>query len=593
MDVIELWTDGPVWVRMAPWAGGAVGLLLVVVVVVKGAWADWSRRARLGWGRKGAARVTLYDMACEAFGMKAPTGDPVALRRHGRKTIRVLDWIGAGAPAHVRAYHPITMPTDDRSKQRQTWERLLHDNFPRPDGMQWEHRWPNGTHFVDSILRPERPADEQRALDVVADALDSSRVQIDRTADGASIAVVTAAVPASFKIVRPDVRLETQAVIDARLPSPLGAWRHDWAPKRDLYSATAVAPLPSRVPYPTAPPLVAELVAHGRAGRIVWGLTHNGQPVAWQPGREGQVHGLLAGATGAGKTSAARAIVTSCWLAGYDIIIIDPKGDGDWVWAEDLPGVRVVYDLPGMVHALTGAVDLGELRRREMRAARKQRIEQPNHRPTLVYVDELAELFVRNPAGGAAAKAENELRADAAFQFGRGAALGRSALVRYLGATQRPSREVLHGTTKANLPWRVALGRMDGIAARITLSNALPDKGIDFDLDDVSDDGGRPGHGWCGPVGAQLTEVQALWLPLDTADKLADIREAAYQHARRESDAGRRQQRQGRWSDTQDIPRDDDTIDVEVVDVQRTRRGGPLAITAGARRRRHRSGWET
>jgi len=87
----------------------------------------------------------------------------------------------------------------------------------------------------------------------------------------------------------------------------------------------------------------------------------------------------------------------------------------------------------------------------------------------LVMVDEAGELLSPSGVKSEEAKAEDELKGEAAMIIGSVARLGRAAGVHLVIATQRPDAKIISGETKANLGVRINCGRTDSNASSMIL----------------------------------------------------------------------------------------------------------------------------
>jgi hypothetical protein len=221
------------------------------------------------------------------------------------------------------------------------------------------------------------------------------------------------------------------------------------------------------------------------------------------------------GATGAGKTTTGRAIVLAAILLGWDVRVCDPKRDEDWAWLANWSGAKVATTLPEMHRLIADTYRLMEARSAQRWEAATRRRPAPSLRPVLLYVDELADLFVlsHNTASSAARDAD-QLRGDCPYLFGRIAAKGRAPRVHVIGATQRPSAKVLDGDAKFNLQLRIGLGDLDPVASRIVFTNAqIAD---DHDLDEAVGHHTVRGRGLVAS-GSQLVDGQMYWISIDDA----------------------------------------------------------------------------
>lgn len=478
---------------------------------------------------KARARDHLYQIAGTAFGFPSyaiPVGADSEERRrirdlrteHRRQTVKLHGWRRRTGMTAFTVAHPVDTDTSPGARARTAFEAMVRANLPCPADRRWTFEWPQGGHYVAGRLTDVLDDDARRAFDVLAPLLDyrdgvdpTAVLDVERADDG-SIAAIDADLPKRFPVTQLDRRLIVQRGVDARLASPSGAWQHTWRPKQDRYRIAAAPPLPAHAPLP-----VDLLASWSDRDRIPFAVTHHGETVCWDTTDARSVHVLLAGATGAGKTTTGRAIVLAAILLGWDVRVCDPKRDDDWAWLASWSGAQVATTLPEMHHVITSTHQLMERRSAQRWDAATRRRSAPTLRPVLLYVDELADLFVlsRNKASNAARDAD-QLRGDCQYLFGCIAAKGRAPRVHVVGATQRPSAKVLDGDAKFNLQLRIGLGNLDPIASRIVFTNAAITD--DHDLDDA-DGGDTPrGRGIVAP-GSQLIDAQMYWISLDDANR--------------------------------------------------------------------------
>ena len=476
--------------------------------------------------RRSRATEQLYQIAAQAFGFpsyRAPDGADLEEHRrvrdlrseHKRQTVRLSGWDRHDGLRAFAVVHPVDVDSSPGAPARREFEAMVRANLPCPAGHRWVFDWPEGTQQVDGRLETVIAQDVLRAYGVLAallgyppEADPDATLAVTRDPAGA-IAGIEAVLPRHFPVAALDRRLAAQREVDLRVASPRGAWRHTWRPADDRYRIDACAALPEHAPLP-----LSLLRGWAEPDRIPFAVAHDGRLVCWDTADVRTVHMLLAGATGAGKTTAGRAVVLAAILLGWDVRVCDPKRDEDWAWLARWPGAQVATTLEDMHRLIADTHRLMEQRSQLRWEAATHRLASPELRPVLLYVDELADLFVpSHNATSAIARRADGLRGDCRYLFGSIAAKGRAPRVHLVGATQRPSAKVLDGDAKFNLQMRVGLGNLDPVAARVIFTNSGGDD--DHELDDPTG-AGIAGRGFVAP-GSDLVEAQVFWADLDEA----------------------------------------------------------------------------
>jgi hypothetical protein len=246
--------------------------------------------------------------------------------------------------------------------------------------------------------------------------------------------------------------------------------------------------------------------------RIVIGQRHGGTPLALDVRRTPQV--LFAGATGSGKGAAIRAAIAAALLAGWQVVVLDPKESGEYGWLGSL--VVPVYSSVG--EALCALEILEGVRRRRQAIIRRHGVdswqdvpvtERSGWRPILLVVDEAADLLV--PAKGRSEQQRQHaaLQHQVASRIVEQARKGRSAGIHLIVAIQRPDTAQLGdqgGALRNNLTARLALGSLDAEGIRMLgISTSDP---VANTLD------GTPGRGICVGFGddPRPSACQIAWL---------------------------------------------------------------------------------
>lgn len=146
--------------------------------------------------------------------------------------------------------------------------------------------------------------------------------------------------------------------------------------------------------------------------------------------------GLIAGATGSGKTTLTAAAITSlCYATSPDdlqIIFVDPKQDEDWTALAELPHVTLYNDYRSCATAIAS-----------VRAELERRRSTPDKRRVILIIDEYPDLR-RTDYG-------EQIDSDIASIT----AIGRSKNINVLLAAQKPTVEVVDTVAKGNLTTRI------------------------------------------------------------------------------------------------------------------------------------------
>lgn len=214
--------------------------------------------------------------------------------------------------------------------------------------------------------------------------------------------------------------------------------------------------------------------------RFAVGESYKGQ-VVWDA--VSLSHGLIAGASGGGKTVLLRSIIHQAIQKKFNVTILDFKGGGDYAGEEqealkyqDLEkgyGPVLISD-PEETRQLLLALILEVKGRMEhfkklgvTNIDEYNKVGRGHFVPWLLVVDEAAEILDVKPTE----KAQKELYAEINQSFRTLARMSRAAGVHILMGFIRPSSDVLDGQIKNNLLWRVCAYFQDPAAARIVLDN--------------------------------------------------------------------------------------------------------------------------
>ena len=194
-------------------------------------------------------------------------------------------------------------------------------------------------------------------------------------------------------------------------------------------------------------------------------------------------HGLIAGASSAGKTNLLRCIIHQAILKRWNVQVFDFKGGGDFASVEreaqkyrDLEsgyGPFIISD-PEEARQLLSALTIEvEGRSAKFKEAGVTNITEYNASgrgffvPWLLVIDEAAELLDVKPRD----RAEKDLYSEIDHDLRTLARKSRAAGVHLLLGFIRPSSDVLDGQIKNNLLWRACGYFKDPAASRIVLDN--------------------------------------------------------------------------------------------------------------------------
>ena len=174
-------------------------------------------------------------------------------------------------------------------------------------------------------------------------------------------------------------------------------------------------------------------------------------------------HCLIAGATGSGKSVCVNTIITSLVVKGkndIDIFCVDTKRT-ELTGYEGIPNVHVITEAEAAIQMLANMCNIMENRYKslakygcrnidELRAAGYRAVD------IVIVIDEFADLML--------------LSGKNVEQYVvRLAQKARAAGIHLIIATQRPTRDVITGLIKANIPTRICLKTTSGLESRIVL----------------------------------------------------------------------------------------------------------------------------
>ncbi|MBV6430690.1 MAG: hypothetical protein IANPNBLG_00806 [Bryobacteraceae bacterium] len=232
---------------------------------------------------------------------------------------------------------------------------------------------------------------------------------------------------------------------------------------------------PSRefVPFGHVRPSLPESGRDAGSSRALAGIGLDGAPVFADFSTPEQTHILVAGVAGSGKTEWLRVALASLLITNTPetlrLVLIDPKRNAfpelrqsPFLWTPGAflcpPQDSVVPILEEMVREMERRYSLFEQARADDLSGYHQKTVE--WLPRIVCVcDEFADLLLGN----------RKLREEIEGAVNRLGQKARAAGIHLVLATQRPSRQVVSGILKANLPCRVALRVTDSLESRIIL----------------------------------------------------------------------------------------------------------------------------
>lgn len=197
-------------------------------------------------------------------------------------------------------------------------------------------------------------------------------------------------------------------------------------PRRDVLGWAAVEWQPAPM---TA--LVGVRYSHAGAQAVLWNLT-----------KPDQVHGLIAGTTGSGKTNTLLDVLYSLMLhnspADLAITVVDPKNSEDVRWLDDLPHVRAVARAPDDA--------IAAVQRFHAEMEQRERGVMPKEQRHILAVEECASL-TEHP--------DRQVRNRVLLALADIARRCRENNMNLIICTQKPTADVLGDQLKSNLAVRL------------------------------------------------------------------------------------------------------------------------------------------
>ena len=340
---------------------------------------------------------------------------------------------------------------------------------------------------ADAALESVERSWDLPAIDILADAPESSAAQMDLTAKGQRIRETLAHFGIGVKVARiQEGPVVTQYALDVEPGIKLSRIE---GLSDNLALALAARSIRIEAPIPGEPYVGVEIpnsafdlvtlkevlasrshMDGAKRSKLAFAL---GQDVAGQPFSADLAkmpHLLIAGATGSGKSVCVNAIIDSFLMnatpAEVKLILIDPKRV-ELAQYKGLPHLlcEVIVEPDKAVNALKWTVATMESRYHEFASRGVRNIAgynealrpgQPRMPYIVIVIDELADLMMVS-----AYEVESTIT--------RIAQLARATGIHLVVATQRPSVQVITGLIKANIPSRIAFAMTSGIDSRTIL----------------------------------------------------------------------------------------------------------------------------
>ncbi|CAN7367562.1 FtsK/SpoIIIE domain-containing protein [Knoellia sp. LjRoot47] len=217
-------------------------------------------------------------------------------------------------------------------------------------------------------------------------------------------------------------------------------------------------------------------------------------------------HGIAVGTTGSGKSQTVQLAMAQLALAGWRLVLIDPKQVEFSQWVGRPGVIRVTTELDDHADALVAAADEMKRRYEALTAAGVNHIDSlPDDRPPrlLVVVDEAVELLAPMKGRSDEAKEVNATKERASAAIGSILRLGRAAGVHLILAAQRADRAVLDGEYQNNLAFKILQGGSEHIERTM------------IGLTDVVATPGVPGRAVARSIRVPQAEVQVAYINLE------------------------------------------------------------------------------
>ncbi|QEU92865.1 type IV secretory system conjugative DNA transfer family protein [Streptomyces kanamyceticus] len=186
----------------------------------------------------------------------------------------------------------------------------------------------------------------------------------------------------------------------------------------------------------------------------------------------GDTHILVAGSSGGGKTEEIKWLVYFALVNGWDIVLVDAKGDGDLAYAEKACLIyEEVPDHDRMMDIIAFVEERHEKRSAENSASVRAGMGKAHHRPLLFIIDEVSTYTDEADSKKEAAEFEKKMKA-ASRKF-------RSSKILVVLSTQNPKAEVINTSIRANHRVRLAFGCAETGQSDVILGGGTAKSGHD------------------------------------------------------------------------------------------------------------------
>lgn len=186
----------------------------------------------------------------------------------------------------------------------------------------------------------------------------------------------------------------------------------------------------------------------------------------------GDTHILIAGSSGGGKTEEIKWLVYFALVNGWDIVLVDAKGDGDLAYAEKACLIyEEVPDHERMMEIIAFVEKRHEGRAAENSASVRAGNGKAKHRPLLFIIDEVSTYTDEADSRKEATAFEAKMKT-ASRKF-------RSSKILVVLSTQNPKSEVINTSIRANHRVRLAFGCAETRQSDVILGSGAARSGHD------------------------------------------------------------------------------------------------------------------